>query len=96
MEQIAAVLLLVGCNAEMSTCREIPVPEPVQVSMDACETARPLAMRLAGAGETKLFSTCVPMASAKGKSSVSLAWALTRGGQLSVELGDSNNLVAAR
>lgn len=96
MEQIAAVLLLVGCNAELSTCREIPVPEPIHASLASCETARPLAMRLIGAGEAKLFSTCVPLDSAKTKESVSLAWVLTRGGQLSVELGDSRNLVATR
>jgi hypothetical protein len=96
MEQIAAVLLLVGCNTELSTCREIPVPEPIQASLAACESARPLAMRLVGAGEPKLFATCVPLESAKSGQSVSLAWALTRGGQLSVELGDSPNLVAAR
>ncbi|WP_062111972.1 hypothetical protein [Aureimonas sp. AU40] len=96
MEQIAAVLLLVGCNAELSTCREIPVPQPVQVSIASCEAARPLAMRLAGAGEAKLFSTCVPMDSAKAQQSVSLAWALTRSGQLTVELGDSPSLVATR
>ncbi len=96
MEQIAAVLLLVGCNAELSTCREVPVPEPIQVSLETCEAQRPLAMRMAGWEDAKLFSTCVPMASASGKSSVSLVWALTRSGQLSVELGDSGNLVAAR
>jgi len=96
MEQIAAILLLVGCNAELSSCKEVPVLEPIQASMAACETSRPLAMRMAGAGEPRIFSTCVPVTSGQNPQSVSLAWALTRGGHLAVELGETSNLVAAR
>lgn len=96
MEQIAAILLLVGCNAEMSSCKEVPLPEPIQASLSACEAARPLAMRMAGASDPKIFSTCVPVEPGKNPHAVSLAWALTRGGDLAVELGEPKNLVAAR
>ncbi len=96
MEQIAAILLIVGCNAEMSSCREVPLPEPIQASLSECEMARPLAMRMAGTGEPKIFSTCVPVSSGQNPRSVSIAWALTRGGDLAVELGEPKNLVAAR
>ena len=96
MEQIAAILLIVGCNAEMSSCREVPLPEPIQASLSACEAARPLAMRMAGAGDSKVFSTCVPIEAGENPHSVSLAWALTRGGNLAVQVGEPKNLVAAR
>ncbi len=96
MEQVAALLLIVGCSADQSTCREVPVPEPMYRSVEACEAQKPLAMRLAGSQEPRLFSTCVTFDQTKGQESAELTWALTRGGELTVEIGKPRSLVATR
>ena len=96
MEQVAALLLIVGCNADSSSCQEIPVPTPIYQSIRECETARPLTMRMSGAEQNELFARCAPIESNLEDKPVTIAWTISKGGELSVELKDAANLVASR
>lgn len=96
MEHVAALLLLVGCSPDASVCSEIPVPQPIYRSLDECEAAKPLEMRLSGTYDRRVMATCSGLTQAEVDGSASVEWAVNRSGQLTVELADAPQLVAAR
>ncbi len=96
MEHVAALLLIVGCSPDSTVCREIPVPQPIYRSMEACEAAKPLAVRLTGTFDTRVMASCAGLTQADLDGSASVEWAVNRAGRLTVALGEAPQLVAAR
>lgn len=94
MEQVAAFMLLVGCTPDAASCTEIPVPTPIYRSVEACEAAMPLAIRLSSTFDPKILGACTKMDAAEP--SASIEWAVNRAGVLTVELSSEPNLLASR
>ena len=52
MEHIAALLLIVGCSADMKECRELPAPTPIFETSQECDSELPAVLQqLGGANE---------------------------------------------
>ena len=96
MEPIAALMLLVGCNADMSSCTEVAVPTPIYASADECEAALPLEMRMSGTGDLRLLGSCTGVDRAALDRSSHVEWAVNRSGRLTVALADETAVVAQR
>lgn len=96
MEHVAALLLIVGCSTNTTVCTEIPVPQPIYRSVDACEAAKPLAMRLTGTFDRRLVANCAGLTQAELDGSASVEWAVNRAGHLIVAIADAPQLVASR
>lgn len=96
MEHVAALLLIVGCSPDSSVCTEIPVPQPIYRSIEACEAAKPLALRLTGTFDQRVMGSCTGLTEAELDGSASVEWAVNRAGTLAVELTDAPQLVASR
>jgi len=96
MEQLAAFMLLVGCSPDAATCTEIPVPVPLYRTLEACETALPLQMRLSATFDSKVVGACHGVDPTLLESSATVDWTVTRAGALQVSITPERNLVAAR
>lgn len=96
MEHVAALLLIVGCSPNSAVCAEIPVSQPIYRSIEACEAAKPLAMRLTGTFDNRVVASCTGLTQAELDGSASVEWAVNRAGQLMVEIADAPQLVASR
>jgi hypothetical protein len=44
MEHIAALLLIVGCSADLADCRELPAPVPIFETAEECDAELPRAV----------------------------------------------------
>lgn len=96
MEQIAAIMLLVGCSPNNTACHEIPVPTPIYQSVEACKAELPLAIRMSGASGSQVLGSCSGVDSAMLEQSATIDWAVSRGGELQVAVKAAPNLVASR
>lgn len=96
MDQLAALLLIVGCTSDSAVCTEIPAPTPVYRSVAECEAAKPLAVRLTTTYDQRVLATCHGVAPAMLDSATSVDWAVSRAGNLTVALTSEPNLVASR
>ncbi len=96
MEPIAALMLLVGCNADLSSCTEVPVPTPIYASASDCDRALPLEMRMAGTGDAQLLGRCTPVDRSSLDRGAGIEWAVNRSGALAVALTDETAVVASR
>jgi len=96
MEQLAAFMLLVGCSHNGSACTEIPVPVPVYQSVQACEAALPLQMRLSSTFDSKVVGACRAVDAALLEGSATVDWTVTRAGALQIAVTPDRNLVASR
>lgn len=81
MEQIAAILLLLGCSDDGRVCTEL---HPRQANFDteaSCEAAVPDALRMAGEENPLALAKCVPFEPlADGQ--VDIVWHLNDRGEL--------------
>lgn len=97
MDTLAALMLLVGCNADLSSCTEVPVPSPVYASASACERALPMEMRFAATGDRRMIGSCTAVDEAALERAASVEWAVNRAGRLAVALvEDDTSRVASR
>lgn len=86
MEHLVAIMLLVGCSADGSTCTEIPVPTPSYSSVAECQSELGLQMRLSGTYDNRVLGACKAVDEALLEESVTVAWAVNGGGRLLVEI----------
>lgn len=96
MEAVAAFMLLVGCNADASTCQEIPVPIAAYKSAGECQQELALQIRLSGAAVDKVYGACKAIYEEAFERSATIDWSVTRSGKLLVTLGGEPQIVASR
>lgn len=85
MSQLAAVLLLVACPADLNDCRETSAPQPMYESAIECRrdmTALP-SISLDG---TQLLGTCVEVDQAMITEDAEIVWDVSLERELSAEI----------
>ncbi len=95
MEQFLAVMLLVGCSSDQEVCSEIPVPTPFYSSVEDCRTDLGLQMRFSSTYDNKVFGACTPVDEAMMEQSGTVEWAISRSGELMVEVRADEPQIAA-
>ncbi|MDY8110385.1 hypothetical protein U0C82_14680 [Fulvimarina sp. 2208YS6-2-32] len=97
MEHVAALMLLVGCSADVTSCREVPVPAPAYESIQDCRRDLGLQIKLADTRMPKLYGACEAVDEGALEQSASLEWSVTRDGKLDIDIvQDADQLVASR
>lgn len=96
VEHLAAFMLLVGCNADASTCQEIPVPIAAYESADECQQELAVQIRLSGAAVEKVYGACKEIDEEAFEQSATIDWSVTRSGKLLVTFGAEPQIVASR
>lgn len=96
MEHIAAFMLLVGCNADASVCKEIPVPVTAYEDQAECSQDLSLQMRLSGTADTKVYGACKAVDESVFEQSASIDWSISKGGELLVTFDAEPQIVASR
>lgn len=59
MEQLAAILLIVGCSEDLAACQQVPAPLPIYASANECEAALPEAIGGHVDGFSQILARCV-------------------------------------
>lgn len=97
MEQIAALMLLIGCSDDLSACRELPAPEPAYENVAACEAGIPAAMSRHASDHPQLLAQCFAVDTETMHSDAEIVWSINPAGELiaSVEATGSGDLVVA-
>jgi hypothetical protein len=96
MEHIAAFMLLVGCNADASVCKEIPVPVAAYEDQAECDQDLALQIRLSGTADEKVYGACKSVDEEVFEQSASVDWTISRSGKLLVTFDAEPQIVAAR
>lgn len=96
MEHIAAFMLLVGCNADASVCKEIPVPVAAYEDQAECDQDLSLQLRLSDTSDAKVYGTCKQVDESVFEESATLDWTIGRNGKLIVTFDAEPQIVAAR
>lgn len=86
MEQLAAVMLIVGCNADAATCTEVPVPSVFYSSVAECRAELPMQMRFSASQDDRLFGACEAFDEALLDQSATIEWTVNRAGELRIEV----------
>jgi len=79
MEQLAAILLLIGCSDDLGTCRQVPAPEPIYSSMIDCEATLPDAVGRQVDNFPQILAQCLP---ANDPEASRVAWNISPEGHL--------------
>lgn len=95
MEHLVAIMLLVGCNTDGSTCTEIPVPTPAYSSLADCENDLALQMRLTQTFDNRVLGGCKAVDEALLEEEATIDWAVNRAGNLLIEIEASAPTVVA-
>ena len=96
MEHIAAFILLVGCNADASVCKEIPVPVAAYEDQADCGRDLSLQMRLSSTADSKVYGACKAVSEDVFEQSASVDWSISKGGELLVTFDAEPQIVASR
>lgn len=85
MEQLAAVLLLIACPADITSCREASAPQPFFESIADCkremQAHRPVSM-----DGYQLLSTCLPVDPNVVFEDAEIIWDVSNGRELTAEV----------
>ncbi|MCQ8780959.1 hypothetical protein [Mangrovibrevibacter kandeliae] len=96
MEHVAAFMLLVGCNGDLSVCQEIPVSVPAYESVAECTQDLNMQIRISGASDNKVFGTCKAVDEDMFQRASTIDWAISKSGQLLVSFDAAPQVVASR
>lgn len=96
MEHIAAFMLLVGCNADASVCKEIPVPIAAYEDVSECDQDLALQIRLTNAGDDKVYGACKAVDEDVFEESAKIDWRISRSGHLLVTFDAEPEVIASR
>lgn len=82
MEQLAALLLIVGCSEDLANCTELPAPAPIYENTEDCERELPPAMRGYVQSFPQILAKCVPVDPALEEGDAELVWDISPEGDL--------------
>lgn len=86
MDHLVAVMLLVGCSADGTACAEVPLPTPIYSSIEECRSDLAMQLRFASSSDDRLLGSCAAVDEALLEQSATVEWAVSRGGDLLVEV----------
>ena len=86
MEHIAALLLIIGCSADLGECRELPAPAPLFETVEECDEALPAGLGSASGGYPRLFAQCVFVDPALEEEDAELVWDVRPNGTLEASI----------
>ncbi len=95
MEHIAALMLLVGCSADLSQCEELPAPTPIYETYEQCRIELGDAVASVAGQRPRIMANCVYVDPAEEDENAELVWDITSTGQLEAQLVDSSITVAS-
>lgn len=98
MEQLVALLLIVGCSDDLAVCTELPAPAPLYETAEECERSLPPAMRGYMHDFPQILAKCIPVDPALEETSAEIVWDINPEGDLiaSVEPRTEYNVAAHR
>lgn len=96
MEHIAALMLLVACPEDLSSCSEIPAPEAYYQSMDECENALDPAMRRASQNHPQLYGQCAEIGPELAEADAEIIWDIASDGNLYVSVESATIRMASK
>ncbi|PWJ84922.1 hypothetical protein C7441_104190 [Pseudaminobacter salicylatoxidans] len=82
MEHIAALLLIIGCSADLKQCAELPSPVTVFETAEECQDILPQSLHAFQTKRPRVFATCVPVDPAMEEEDAELLWDVTPQGHL--------------
>jgi len=82
MEHIAALLLIIGCSADLKQCVELPSPATVFETAEECQSTLPVSLRDVQGARQRVFAACVPVDPAMEEEDAELTWNITPDGRL--------------
>jgi len=94
MSQLAAVLLLVACPADLTECREASAPQPVYESIAACQSDKSAQPNVSTDGK-QLLGTCITIDASMLIEDAEIVWDVTADRQLSAEVRLIDDIDAA-
>lgn len=88
MEHIAALLLIIGCSADLADCRELPAPVPIFETAEECDAELPRAFAGYEGTRPHVVARCVAVDPAMEEADAELVWDVRPDGSLvaSIEL----------
>lgn len=95
MEHIAAILLMVGCSADLKDCKELPVSTALYET-DECQQDVVPALKGAAGLYPRLFATCVMLDPALEEEDAELVWDIGRDGKLHASVESPSTVIASR
>lgn len=85
MSQLAAVLFLLACPADLNECREASAPQPIYESVAACKRDMPAQPAISMDGK-QLLGTCVVVDPAMFMEDAEIVWDVSTDRQLTAEV----------
>lgn len=82
MEHIAALLLIVGCSADLSQCRELPAPVTVFEAAEECAANKEPALQFLSGQADRVMGTCIALDPALEEDYAELVWSVDADGKL--------------
>jgi hypothetical protein len=94
MEHIAALLLIVGCSADLRNCSELPAPVPIYETYEECEANRTPTLSAFAGLRDKVFAQCVYVDPAMEEEDAELFWDIGANGELHAVIEPAGSTVA--
>ncbi|MDP3898282.1 MAG: hypothetical protein Q8Q62_16565 [Mesorhizobium sp.] len=86
MEHIAALLLIVGCSQDLSSCHELPAPVSIYEKATECDAELPIALRQFDGFRPRVMATCVAVDPALEEQDAELVWDIGPDGRLTAAI----------
>ncbi len=94
MEHIAALLLIVGCSADLSDCRELPAPVPIFETAEECGAELPRAFAGYDGAYPHVVVRCIAVDPAMEEADAELVWDVRPDGSLVASVESAGVMVA--
>lgn len=94
MEHVAALLLIVGCSADLGDCRELPAPVPIFETAGECDAELPRVLSALDGAFPHVVARCVAVDPAMEEADAELAWDVRPDGSLVAGIAPANVMVA--
>ena len=86
VEDIGALLLIVGCSDDLSQCRELPAPVSIFETKEACDHQLPNSLAASTGKAEQLYAQCLPVDPAMEDQETKLVWKVHPDGTLSASI----------
>ncbi|KQZ80867.1 hypothetical protein ASD64_11280 [Mesorhizobium sp. Root157] len=82
MEHIAALLLIVGCSADLSQCRELSAPVTIFETAEECAATQTYSLRALSGQAERVLGKCIALDPALEEDYAELFWSIGPDGKL--------------
>lgn len=95
MEDIAALLLVIGCSKDLSQCQELPAPVPIFETEEECAALLQPTIASFTGKRPAVLGQCVYVDPAMPEEDAQLVWNVEADGKLIARIVSAGTLVAA-